>query len=97
HRKSLLARERWVDHEAIVEDQPVADEPESQWSAEEVHQAMERLSPHHRDALTLFFLEEFSIEAMAGVLEVAQGTVKSRLFYAKRGLRREIERTRSTI
>ena len=97
HRKSLLARERWVDHEAIIEDQPVADEPKSQWSAEEVHEAIQRLSPHHRDALTLFFLEEFSIEAMAGVLEVSQGTVKSRLFYAKRALRQSIEQIRSTI
>lgn len=95
HRKSLLARERWVDHDAMVEDQAVADVAESQWSAEEVHQAMERLSLHHREALTLFFLEEFSIEAMAGVLDVSQGTVKSRLFYAKRALRQAIEQTRS--
>jgi RNA polymerase sigma-70 factor (ECF subfamily) len=95
HRKSLLARERWVDHDAPVDGQPVADDAQSQWSAEDVHQAMDRLSPHHREALTLFFLEEFSIEAMAAVLDVSEGTVKSRLFYARRALRQAIEQTRS--
>jgi RNA polymerase sigma-70 factor (ECF subfamily) len=95
HRQSLLARERFVDREAdidaLIESRPA----ETQWSPQDVHQAMERLSAHHRDALTLFFLEEFSIDDMAAVLEVSPGTVKSRLFYAKAALREVMEKTRS--
>ena len=95
HRKSLLARERWIDAEAAV-DEVALDEPiEPSWSAQEVHRAMGNLSAHHRDALALFFLEAFSVEQMAGVLQVSGGTVKSRLFYAKRALRDELEKSRS--
>jgi RNA polymerase sigma-70 factor (ECF subfamily) len=95
HRKSLLARERWIDAEAAV-DQLARDEPiEPCWSAEEVHGGMQKLSAHHRDALALFFLEAFSVEQMAGVLEVSPGTVKSRLFYARKALREQLEKCRS--
>ena len=95
HRKSLLARERWIDAQAAV-DQLAPEEPiDPCWSAEDVHRAMEKLSAHHRDALTLFFLEAFSVDEMAGVLEVSAGTVKSRLFYARKALREELEQCRS--
>jgi RNA polymerase sigma-70 factor, ECF subfamily len=93
HRKSLLARERWVDVEAAVEEVAIFETSEPQWSAEDVHHAMAELSAHHRDALTLFFLEAFSIEDMVDVLEVSAGTVKSRLFYAKKALREVLEKT----
>src|SRR3954465_9969367 len=59
HRKSLLARERWIDADATVEALSLADAIEPKWSAEDVHCGMDKLSVHHRDALTLFFLEAF--------------------------------------
>jgi RNA polymerase sigma-70 factor (ECF subfamily) len=96
HRQSLLARERWVDRDAVVEDVVKPAAGEMPWSADEVHRGLEQLSAHHRDALTLFFLEEFSIEEIAAVLDVSEGTVKSRLFYAKRALRDVLEKARSS-
>jgi RNA polymerase sigma-70 factor, ECF subfamily len=95
HRKSFLARERWIDAEAAVDQLALGESIDPCWSAEEVHRALEKLSAHHRDALTLFFLETFSIEDMAGVLEVSEGTVKSRLFYARKALREKLEKCRS--
>jgi RNA polymerase sigma factor (sigma-70 family) len=97
HRQSLLARERWVDREALVEELAAADVRDTQWTAEEVHHAMDSLSAHHRDALTLFFLEELSVEDMASVLGVPEGTVKSRLFYGKRALRESLDKSRSCL
>jgi len=35
----------------------------------------------------LFFLEDLSLEEIAGVLEIPVGTVKSRLHHARRALR----------
>ncbi len=81
HRASLLARERWVDRDADAEMLAGVEERESEWSAEEVHAGMGKLSVHHREVLTLFFLEVFSIEELSGVLGVSEGSLKSRLFF----------------
>ena len=60
-------------------------------NAELVHVALGDLSVDHRRVLTLRFLEEMSIEEIAEVVGCADGTVKSRLHYAKAALRRRIE------
>lgn len=59
--------------------------------AEAVHGAMEKLSACHREALTLFFLDDLSIEETSFVLQVPEGTVKSRLHHAKRALKKILE------
>jgi RNA polymerase sigma-70 factor (ECF subfamily) len=56
-------------------------------NAEQVHHGLLQLSLPHREVLTLLFLEGFSVEAMAQVLDVPAGTVKSRLHHAKKALR----------
>jgi RNA polymerase sigma-70 factor, ECF subfamily len=69
-------------------------EAEEDWrfeDAEAVHRALDRVSLPHRDALTLYFLEDLSLEQIAEVLAVPLGTVKSRLCYAKRALRAVLE------
>jgi RNA polymerase sigma-70 factor, ECF subfamily len=95
HRQSLLARERWVDREASVEELAKVHERETDWTAEDVHRGLESLSAHHRDALTLFFLDDLSIEEMAEVMGVSNGTVKSRLHYGKKALKESLEIMRS--
>ncbi|PYJ05719.1 MAG: hypothetical protein DME25_07950 [Verrucomicrobia bacterium] len=44
-----------------------------------------------RSALLLHFVEDFSLEEIAGITGAALGTVKSRLHYAKKALRKLIE------
>ena len=46
--------------------------------------------------LLLRFIEEMSYEQIASAVGCGVGTVRSRLHYAKRALRREIERNDST-
>jgi len=65
-------------------------------NAEQIHYGLGRLSLIHREVLTLFFLQDLSIEEIAGVLEVPVGTVKSRLHHAKRMLRAILEREESS-
>jgi len=55
--------------------------------AQRVHRALGRLSVMHREVLTLYFLDDLSMNQVAEVLEVPLGTVKSRLHHAKSALR----------
>lgn len=59
--------------------------------AELVHHALDRLALAHREVLTLHFLEDLSIEEIADVIGVPEGTVKSRLYYARRAVRALLE------
>lgn len=57
-------------------------------NAELVHFGLGKLELHHREILTLYFLDDLTIGEIAAVLEVPSGTVKSRLSKARRELRR---------
>jgi RNA polymerase sigma-70 factor (ECF subfamily) len=59
--------------------------------AEFVHKALERLSPAHREVLTLRFLEDMDVKDIAEVIGCSQGTAKSRLHYAKAAIRALLE------
>jgi RNA polymerase sigma-70 factor (ECF subfamily) len=52
---------------------------------------LEQLPPPHRAVLLLHFIEDFPLEEIAHITETPLGTVKSRLHYAKRALRKLLE------
>ncbi len=52
---------------------------------------LEKLEPPHRSVLLLHFIEEFSLEEIAEITDANPGTVKSRMHYAKRALRKILE------
>jgi RNA polymerase sigma-70 factor (ECF subfamily) len=52
---------------------------------------LQRLTEPHRAVLLLHFLEDFSLEEIAGITGVSTGTVKSRMHFAKRHLRKLLE------
>lgn len=78
--------------EAVELPDAAAEEEFSAEAAEQVHAGLAKLSLAHREVLTLHFLEDVSVDEIAAVLDVPPGTVKSRLFHAKRALRAAIER-----
>ena len=49
------------------------------------------LNEHHRKVVWLHDLEGFTIREIAKSLKVAEGTIKSRLFYGRRQLRQRLE------
>ena len=73
---------------------PSAEAPD--FSPEEgqlIHAALDELTLEHREVLVLRFLEDMTYENMAAVTGCQMGTVKSRLWHAKRALRRILERS----
>jgi RNA polymerase sigma-70 factor (ECF subfamily) len=60
--------------------------------AQRIHAALDELNPEQREVLVLRFVESMSYEAIAGVTGQPLGTVRSRIYYAKRALRNILER-----
>jgi RNA polymerase sigma-70 factor (ECF subfamily) len=52
---------------------------------------LNQLPPPQRSVLLLHFIEDFSLEEIAGITEAPLGTVKSRLYYAKKSMRKLLE------
>lgn len=63
------------------------DAPPNPEDAERVHFALAQLHPDFRAVLTLRFLEQLSVDQTAEIIGVPAGTVKLRLFHAKRALK----------
>jgi RNA polymerase sigma-70 factor (ECF subfamily) len=61
--------------------------------AARIHHALDALLPEHREVLVLRFIESMTYEQIAGIVGCQLGTVRSRLHYAKRAMRRVIEGT----
>jgi RNA polymerase sigma-70 factor (ECF subfamily) len=74
--------------EDVEDDAATADDVAAFDNAEEVHHALDQLPLLQREALTLYFLQDLSLEQMATLLGVPLGTVKSRLHYAKSAIRK---------
>jgi RNA polymerase sigma-70 factor (ECF subfamily) len=55
--------------------------------ASAIHHALNDLEPKHREVLVLYFLEDFSLAEIAAVVGCSEGTVKSRIHYAKRTMK----------
>ena len=55
---------------------------------------LNQLPPDHRSVLLLYFVEDFSLGEISRITGTGLGTVKSRMHYAKKGLRRIFEEAR---
>jgi len=74
------------EHEDDPAEMLIRHEQEAQFMA-----LLNQLPLPQRSVLLLHFVEDFSLEEIAGITGAALGTVKSRLHYAKKALRKLIE------
>ena len=56
-----------------------------------VNVALDEISSEHRAVLTLRFMDDLSYTEIANVVGCSVGTIRSRIYYAKRALRKQIE------
>lgn len=52
-----------------------------------IHQALSEIGIKHREVLVLHFLEDLSVAEIAAVVGCSEGTVKSRIHYAKQAMK----------
>ncbi len=64
---------------------------------EKIFVTLDSLGEEHRSAFLLRYREGFSIKEVAEILELPEGTVKSRLFYAKKLLAEKLEYLKDEI
>jgi RNA polymerase sigma-70 factor (ECF subfamily) len=68
-----------------------------EWLAEQhelqtiVRQTLDSLPPRHRAVLVLHYVHDYNIVEIAAILNCPQGTVKSRLYHARKLLRDQLE------
>jgi RNA polymerase sigma-70 factor (ECF subfamily) len=77
------------DHaETLPSDLEDGEQALSRWQEElRVKMCMSELSPAHRECLQLVYLEGMDLSEVAAVQQVPKGTVQSRLFHARKGMR----------
>lgn len=56
-----------------------------------IHHALSQIGLQHREVLVLHFLEDLTLAEIAAVVGCSEGTVKSRIHYAKRAMRELLE------
>ncbi|HDQ70623.1 MAG TPA: RNA polymerase sigma factor [Chloroflexi bacterium] len=75
-----MAPSRWLPEKAAEEEE---------WRRI-LRQAIDALPPKHRIVVILHYLEGLSLKEISYVIDVPEGTVKSRLYYARESLRETI-------
>jgi len=89
----ILIRECYKIAGALKRQQPALDDyTEPYYYNEEIglYDAIMQLNPKHRLAVTLHYIEGFSVAEIAKILKIPQGTVKSRLSKARAMLKFEL-------
>ena len=94
-RRTVMDRLRKEYAESPIADVDVEDIPADALSLDaanldELERALVELPIVEREVLTLFYLQELSLNEVAEALKVPVGTIKSRLFRAKRLLRQAV-------
>src|SRR4051794_29215767 len=83
--------EQLLDEASVID--AAADEGDfSPEDAARIHAALDELPAEQREVLVLRFLEEMSYEEIARVVGCQLGTVRSRIHYGKRALRKALEK-----
>jgi RNA polymerase sigma-70 factor, ECF subfamily len=92
--KALTALQRWREEEldeekaSVVADE--ADDPEVALTKKDktaaLRHCLQKLSAEHREIVNLVYYQHKSIQEVAGILGIPEGTVKTRMFHARKKL-----------
>lgn len=89
-RRGLMALNKfinWVVKQPLLSPEQKVEKREQQ---EIIYKALNKLEFNHRATLVLFYLQDFSLNEIAEIMDCPVGTVKSRLYYARDYLREHL-------
>jgi len=89
-RKRIRDREILRSENEATEQAVASDSRSSTDASLDTERLLAILEPELRALLRLFYLEELSVEELAAVYELPRGTIKSRLFYARKKLQEQL-------
>lgn len=78
-------REKLITFHPEIDAAGIEDERAAQ--IKELQKAMLKLSDNQKITLRLFYTEEYSLREISTILDISEGTVKSRLFHAREKLK----------
>lgn len=87
HRCQDLLRRNYRARESELDESIAAEDATGAFAAQDLQRGLQTLPAEQRTAIALFYSEGFTIEEIAEALSVPTGTVKTRLFHARRTLR----------
>ena len=93
-RKRVRERQVFTDHDGRSEEWTGVDSRAATDARLDSQRLLESLPAELRALVRLYYLEEFSIGDIAAVLQLAPGTVKSRLYYARKQMQQLLETRR---
>jgi RNA polymerase sigma-70 factor (ECF subfamily) len=95
HHRTARRREQPMDPGTLDEREAPREDADPRVEAvARLRRGLNRLSGEQRALLSLHHLEGFELAALAEILRIPEGTVKSRLHHARAALRAQLERTR---
>lgn len=89
----IMRREKRLIPKEIIEPQVCEQETEKY---SDLYEALARLPEDMRLTISLYYLESYSVKEIAQLLETTESTIKNRLFRARKQLRSELEKGRSS-
>lgn len=90
----LRKQGRWKAMTEVIDDRDLANIPDWEpeyYSARAIHDAIDGLPLIEREVMTFHYLEGYQVKEIAEIIGEPVGTISSRMFRAKRNLRRLIE------
>lgn len=86
--KKILKFNKTEDLEQTLNSIPDSVAPHDEFIS--LHQALKKLTPDKRQAVALYYFKDYSTKEVAEILNIPEGTVKSRLNAARQDLRKEL-------
>jgi RNA polymerase sigma-70 factor, ECF subfamily len=88
--RSLKTMGEWLMRETRPSPQMIAEQHE-EW--QRISCAVEELPPSQRMVVVLYYINDFSLNEISDTLDIPVGTVKSRLHYGRKALKKELGQT----